>query len=525
MGYTPADVARVKSIGYAAWLDEQFAMPEQFNYLAKLNAVNPQVDAREGRINELSWVALVKSADQLRQRQMYTLSQIMVASAKDGAVYYWGRSFATYLDTLQAHSFGNYRNLLEAVALNPAMGNFLTYIYNRKEDPVTGQVPDQNFSREMMQLFSIGLWELNLDGTRKLDAAGKPIPTYTRDDVVGVSRVMTGFAPRGATTSDWNNYYCFCQKATDIPAQSSPMVGYPAYHSTSEKKFLGVTIPAGSSNPEADLKTLLDRVAGHPNVGPFIGKQLIQKLVTSNPSPAYVARVASVFNNNGAGVRGDLKAVLKAVLLDNEARSATVATQPDFGRIKEPILRMTQLMRSLNAQTGIVPHTFNISQWQFDRRKGLWQSPFYANSVFNFYYPDFSPSGTAIAAAGKVAPESQLTHTTSIDDNQDFFGSLLNEAGLTDCCSEAQRNSYYTKLDYSTLLPLVATPDALLDQLALRFMAGPMSPPLRTAIKNEMAGVSGDRSPSSGIVRGNAQLKLARAIHTMLSSPDFIVQK
>jgi uncharacterized protein (DUF1800 family) len=376
-----------------------------------------------------------------------------------------------------------------------------------------------------MQLFSIGLWELNLDGTRKLGANGQPIPTYTRDDIVGVSRVMTGFAPQGATETDWRNYYCFCQNPADIPAQSSPMVGYPAYHSTLEKKFLGVTIPAGSSSPQADLKVLLDRVAAHPNVGPFISKQLIQKMVTSNPTPAYVARVATVFNNNGAGVRGDLKAVVQAILLDNEARSATVAAQPDFGRIREPILRMTHALRSLNAQTGIWPDSFGISQWQYDQRKGLWQSPFYAPSVFNFYYPDFTPSGSNIAAAGKVAPESQLTHSSAIDDNQNFLGSLFAEAGLTDCCTDALRNTYYLKLDYSALLPLVATPDALIDQLALRFMAGPVSATLRTAIKNEMASVYQDRSPYSGMLRGNAQLKLARALWVLMASPDYIVQK
>jgi uncharacterized protein (DUF1800 family) len=525
MGYKPTDVARVRQIGYAAWIDEQFALAQQFSFLTFANG-NPTADVRSGVMNPAAYQSFALSSDQLRQRTMWALSQIMVVSSADGNTYYWGRAFAKYADLLQQHGFGSHRSLLEAVARSPAMGAYLSHMYNRKEDPSTGSIPDQNFARELMQLFSIGLWELNIDGSRKLDAAGNPIPTYTQADVIGVSRVMTGWAPQGATATDWDNYYCFCQEtAKGIPGQSNLMVGYNQYHSTLEKRFLGVTIPAGSSDAAAGLKILLDRLSNHANAGPFLAKQLIQRLVTSNPSPAYVSRVASVFNNNGVGVRGDMKAVIKAVLLDNDARSASVATQPQAGRIREPLLRLTHLMRSLNASAPNESWNFGIPEWSFDRSKGTWQVPYKAPSVFNFYRPDYAPAGTPIGSAGWVAPEMQITHLSSVDDMQNFVLQLTENGGLTLCCSEAERNTYTLKLDYAPLLPLVATPDALLNELDRRFMGKPMSAGLRAAIKTEMASIYQDRSSTSGTLRGNTTLKLGRALYVLVSSPEFIVQK
>jgi uncharacterized protein (DUF1800 family) len=525
MGYTPADIARLRQIGYSAWIDEQFATPQQFSFLTYANG-NPTADVRSDVMNSAAYLSFVPSNDQLRQKMTWALSQVMVVSAADGNTYYWGRAFARYADVLQENSFGNFRGLIEGVTRNPAMGAYLTYMYNRREDPATGSIPDQNYAREVMQLFTIGLWELNPDGSRRLDANGQPIPTYSQSDIVGASRVLTGFAPQGASQTDWNNYYCFCQEtAKGIPGQSNPMVGYDQYHSTAEKRFLGVTIPAGSSSADGDLRILLDRLANHANVGPFIGRQLIQRLVTSNPSPAYVARVSAAFANNGSGVRGDMRAVIRAILLDPEARDLTVATQPGAGRIREPLMRLTHIMRSLNATAPTESWNYGIPTALYDRRKATWQPPFRAPSVFNYYRPDFIPQGTDLGNAGLASPEMQINHLAQADDMYQFMFGILENGGITLCCSDAERNTYLMRLDYAPLLPLVATPDALLDALDRRLMTRPMSIGLRNAIKAQMEAVTGDRAQTSGIVRGNATLRLGRALLVLASSPEFIVQK
>ncbi len=529
-GATQADIDRVRALGYNGWLDEQLAMPVQYSHLNYVNRVtaayNPsdQWYKRPGvwNVNDSMWLGMVPSADQLRQRVMFALSQIFVVSIADGSVYYQGTGLAAYVDMLYAKGFGNFRDLLEGVTLSSAMGNYLSSMYNRKEDPLTGSNPDQNFAREVMQLFTIGLYELNNDGTRKL-VNGQPIQTYDTPDVIGVSRVMTGWGYNGATTVNWFQYYDF-NTANDMPRQALPMSANNSYHSTSEKKFLGVTIPAGSANAAADLKILLDRLFNHANVGPFIGKQLIQRLVTSNPSPAYVNRVANAFNNNGAGVRGDMKAVIKAILLDTEARSAGYITGPTFGRIREPIHRLAQLMRVFKATRPTDPDSYNISTWEYDKSKGLWQTPLRAKSVFNFYTPDYQPPGSALKAQGLVAPEMQITTASSVADMADLFDTALQVGGWTDCCSDVQRNTFYTKFDYSEYLPLVTNPNALFDKLNLFFMAGQMPQSLRTQMLNAMNNRTYNRA-RDGIVRDLNQLKLAAAIYTMMFSPEYVVQK
>jgi uncharacterized protein (DUF1800 family) len=529
-----ADVDRVKSLGYAGWLDEQLNMPVQYSHLTRVKAVAAtRTDQWQNRpgvwdVNDSMWIGMVDSNDQLRQRAMFALSQIFVVSLKDGAVYYLGNGLASYVDMLYAKGFGNFRDLLESVTKSTAMGSYLSHIYNQKENPAVGSVPDQNYAREIMQLFSIGLWELNTDGTRRLDGSGKPIPTYTQADVVGASRVLTGYTFDAATAANWNNYYGFWNYP-DNASQERPMTVNPTYHSISEKRFLGVTIPARTSataaNSEADLDLFLDTLFNHPNVGPFIGRQLIQRLVTSNPSKEYVTRVANAFDNNGSGVRGDMKAVIRAILLDVEARSPDKITDPSFGKIREPVVRMAHAMRVLNATRNADPDTYGIGMWLYDKSKGLWQTPLGSGTVFNFYRPDFRPGNTDIARQGLVAPEMQITHTTSVDDIQWLFRDMLENGGIASCCSEAERNTFYLKFNYATLLPLVATPAALVDKLNEVFMAGQMSTDLRNNIIAEMNAEYRSSSPTSGMPRGSTQMKLARALYTLFLSPDYVVQK
>jgi uncharacterized protein (DUF1800 family) len=534
-GYSLTELDRVANMGYDAWLDEQLSMPIRYSHLTQVKAQSAEYTGqwqnRPGMwdINESMWIGLVDSDDQLRQRMMFALSQIFVVSIKDGAVYYQGNGVASYVDMLYAKGFGNFRDLIESVTKSTAMANYLSHIYNAKENLAIGSVPDQNYARELMQLFTIGLWELNIDGTRKLDNAGNPISTYGTADVIGASRVLTGWTYDQATAQHWTNYYGFWNYP-DNASQERPMKAYPAYHSTSEKKFLGVTIPpsvspAPATAPEADLKILLDTLFNHPNVGPFIGKQLIQRLVTSNPSKTYVTRVASAFNNNGSGVRGDMKAVIRAILLDPEARNASLVTNPTFGRIREPVLRMAHVMRTLQATRPTYAYSFGISQWLYDKSKGLWQTPLGSNTVFNFYRPDFRPGNSALSAAGLVAPEMQIINQSTVDDMQWFFRSVFENAGLTDCCSEADRNTYYLKLDYSSLLPLVATPSQLADRLNIMFMSGQMTPALKVNIVQAVNDEYRASSQTTGMPRGLTQMKLAAALYTLLLSPEYVVQK
>ncbi|MBU6395493.1 MAG: DUF1800 family protein [Sphingomonadales bacterium] len=521
-GYSDADVALVQDIGYSAWIDQQLSMPVQYSHLDAFNSVNATIDnSKIDLVDSGMWIGFTKN-DQLRQRYLFALSQIFVNTTYDSSTRDYARSLARYVDILQTTGLTTYRDLLTQVTLNPAMGAFLSHLYNRGDDTVTGTQPDQNYAREVMQLFSIGLWQLNPDGTRKLNAKGQPIPTYTQADVVGISKVLTGFAFKGATKDDWEYKNCFCYGSADPAVQAAPMEGTDWYHSWSEKKFLGVTIKAGSTSPAADLKVLITRLVRHPNVGPFIGRQLIQRMVTSNPSPAYVARVSAVFANDGKGVRGNMKAVLKAILLDPEARDPAMVREPTFGRIREPIQRYAQIMRVFGAKTGTDPNDFGIPTWDGYANKGLWQSPLHAHTVFNFYYPDFKPAGTELFKRNLVSPEMQITTPASIGDIDDFMWNTLLYGGLTRYIDEAHPNAVAMALDYSEWLPLVKTPATLIEKMNQRFMAGQMSPALKRQIRDSMAAVTYDWAQTAG---GLSQMKFATGMRVMLASAEYVVQK
>lgn len=416
-GPTEADIQRVMSTGYAAWLDAQFAMPANHSYYysrykaedAEAKAGTTRVRAGGDTVFSSFYTRALTAPDQLRQRVSFALSQIMVVSALDvngdntAAV-------ASYTDMLNRNAFGSYRSLLQDAALHPAMGDYLSHLKNRKEDTRIGRVPDQNFAREVMQLFSIGLVRLRPDGSPRLDVDGKVIETYTQSDIIGLSRVFTGWSWGGPDTSEPR--FNGLPSARDPERLNIPMQAYPQWHSTLEKTFLGVTIPAqATADPQASLKTALDTIANHPNVAPFIGRQLIQRLVTSNPSAAYVRRVANVFNNNGAGVRGDLKAVVRAVLLDSDARSTWAPKSDNFGKLKEPVLRLTAFLRSYGATSDSGRYLITRTD---DPGLALAQTPLRSNSVFNFYRPGYVAAGTQSGANSMTVPEMQITHEASV---------------------------------------------------------------------------------------------------------------
>jgi len=384
-GVTDADIANVQGQGYAGWLTSQMALAPSASHqtfvetrLTQLLASNPAATLTATEFYQSFWSQVVTGPDQLRQRMKFALSQIFVISLVDGGVD--ARGAASYYDMLGANAFGNYRTLLERVTLHPMMGVYLTSIANQKEDLATGRHPDENYAREVMQLMGLGVFKLNNDGTNQLDASGNPIPSYTSEDIAGLAKVFTGmswYSPTPTTNT-------FFGRNRDPNASVTPMTLYPAFHSISEKAFLGTTIQASTtSDPAGDLKIALDTIFNHPNVGPFVAKRLIQQLVTSNPSPAYVGRVATVFNNNGSGVRGDMSAVIRAVLTDNDARDIAVTSSPTYGKIREPIVRLGNWMRAFGATSTSGAFLLGSTS----ATTSLGQSPLTSPSVFNFYRP------------------------------------------------------------------------------------------------------------------------------------------
>ncbi len=488
-----------------AWLTAQLNMPvaspSHYSHLQWL-ATQSDVSDNDLRFNNTAAVeSFFKQAltgqDQLRQRTTWAYSQIFVIGDMGST------RNAAYYDVLNDNAFGNYRTLLEKVTLSPAMGQWLSHIANEKEDLATGRLPDENYAREVMQLFSIGLWQLNQDGTRKLDANNQPIPTYTQADIGGMAKVFTGwsYANCNPVTDKW---YCIkgarggsYDDPNDVILQMTPMVGY---HSTSVKNIVGgVTIPAGGT-AEQDLKIALDTLFNHPNVGPFIGKQLIQRFVKSNPSPAYVSRVAAAFNNNGSNVRGDMKAVIRAVLIDPEARDATSTSA---GKLREPVLRFTHFMRAFTT-----PGTrLNYNTYAMNDSFG--QKPMSARSVFNFYSPAYSPPGE-MSNNNLLGPEFQIYHeATSVEGHnyiENYVGRDIND-----------ENTHHTR-NYAAYEALSTNPAALVDRLNLIMTGNTLTPEARNTMITAVTNVGG-----SGASQAENRVEMALMLFQI--SPDYLIQK
>ena len=431
-GPRTGDVARLQELGAGAWLDEQMSMRP------RTSAVDILLSDPDERIGSVAWRTLLDEPDQLRRRVGYALSQIfVVASSKVGA-----ERTAGYIDMLNRHAFGNFRDLLEDVALSPAMARYLSHHRNAPANPKTGSMPDENFAREIMQLFTIGLWELHSDGTRVL-LRGEPVPTYDNDDVMGLARCFTGWETTPNALSDrW--------------FEDRMIVWEPSsrWHEQGEKRFLNTVIPPGTDAPTT-LGLALDALFHHHNTAPFICRQLIQRLVTSNPSPAYVRRVVAAFEDNGSGVRGDMSATVRAVLLDDEAIDEV--PMREFGKIREPVLRFSIVLRML----GVGATT---SRWPFtnlgDAADGLGQQPLDAPSVFNFYRPGFVPSASGFDRGDLVSPELQIS------DEVQAIG-WINRLARTIKWKPANLT-----LDFDDLKELADRPSDLVDELESRLVPG-----------------------------------------------------
>ncbi|MFZ6645371.1 DUF1800 domain-containing protein [Undibacterium sp. TJN25] len=508
-GPTSADIAAVSTGGYSAWLDAQFIKPQKLHrsYMDSISAtLTTGQTLSQNNFFESFWQQAVTGDDQLRQRVAFALSQVFVVSFLDSTVANFPRGVASYYDMLGTNAFGNFRDLLQAVTLHPMMGIYLTSMRNQKESGA--RIPDQNYAREVMQLCTIGLYQLNQDGTVKM-ASGKAMETYTNDDISGLSKVFTGWSWAGPDKSDTR----FFGGSPDVDRDWKPMQSYPKYHSTSVKSFLGATVPAqGSADPEASLKVAMDTLFNHPNVGPFIGKQLIQRLVTSNPSPQYVSRVAAVFANNGQGVRGDMKAVVKAILMDSEARDDSTLSNPSAGKLREPVIRLANWMRAFNAKSTSARFLMGSLD---DPLTALGQTPMRSSSVFNFYRPGYVPPNSGIAAAGLVAPEMQITGETTVVGYLNF---------MRDVIPNGTGSARDIKPDYTAELALAATPDQLVDRVSLLLTASQMSATLRNQI---IAAVSSAAVPAGTGTNVDTAKKnrVSLAVFLTMASPEYLAQK
>ena len=522
MGASKNSIDYVSANGYPRWFEQQMAVPAgspHQSYLVSVIAGLPANESpQDSHVMNTFWRQAATASDQLRQRMAFALSQIFVVSLQSDAVSEHRRGVASYLDMLGQQAFGNYRDLLEAVTLHPMMGLYLSHLRNQKESG--NRIPDQNYAREVMQLFSIGLHQLNPDGTPVM-SNGQPVETYTNADIVGLSRVFTGFSWAGPDKQD-GRFFGSDTPTPDPNREVLPMQDYPKFHSVSAKTFLGVTIPAQSpADPRTSLRIALDTIAAHPNVAPFFGRQLIQRLVTSNPSPAYVARVSQAFEsgrftwNNGwrigSGRRGDLRATIAAVLLDPEARDMTKVADPTFGKVREPILRFTAWMRAFNASSTSGNFLLGVTDNAGD---SLGQSVMRSPSVFNFYRPGYVPPNTAIAAAGLVAPEFQIIHETSVVGYANFMRSVVQSGAGANNPRDIQPN-------YAAELALANDPDRLIDRIDLLLTYGTLSAETRSAIRDAVNSVQiNAANPTPG-----RQNRVYLATLFALSSPEFLVQK
>ena len=488
LGATPALVARVQALGYAAFLDEQLALPPSgyYDFVAAASTTNDS--ARIGALRTRFFMNAQLGQDQLRQRVVLALSQIVVVSVNG---VYDGPGMAVYLDLLGRNAFGNYRQLMQELTLNPGMGDYLDMVNNDKPNPVTGREANENYARELLQLFTIGLVELHPTGAPRLDAAGRPIPTYDQDVVEGLARAFTGwtYAPAAGQPPQPHNPRNYLQ----------PMVLWPANHDSGAKLILGgQVLPAGQTGQQ-DLDQALDAIFAHPNLGVFVGRQLIQHLVTSSPSPGYVSRVASAFDGLATGVRGDLRATLRAVLLDPEARRDP-AGQLDFGRLQEPLLFMTGLVRHLGG-TG---QGYGLTSYPANMAQDVWSAP----SVFSFYSPDFRLPGT-----GVNAPPFQIYAESTAVRRANFVNTLV--FGTIGLPSFAPPGATSVAIDFTPWTNLAGDPAALVADLDQRLMHGRMSSAMRDAI---VAAVTAT-SPTSPSTRAKT------ALYLVATSPQYQIQR
>ncbi|MBA4137909.1 MAG: DUF1800 domain-containing protein [Opitutus sp.] len=515
-GPTTESIAELRQSGnnYSAWIDREAAK-------AQTKAVDVLVAERNaGRITTSDRAlnrrartqVMLTAPDQLRQRVAYALSQIMVVSDADSNVQNGGDGSSSYWDMLARNALGNFKTLMMDVTQHPIMGRYLSHYKNRKANSATGTRPDENYAREVMQLFTIGLYQLDASGNYIFDGGGRPLETYTNDNITEFARVFTGF-----TDASTNNTGTGTGR-TDFPSATQnytdPMRLWEGQHDTGAKTLLSypgarkVNLPAGQTGLQ-DVSDALDNLIEHPSTAPFISRQLIQRLVTSNPSDGYVGRVAAVFVNNGAGVRGDLLAVVKAILLDHEARNTALLTDPQHGKLREPFLRVTHVLRAfkfVNSSANPIPYDLGGFT-----ENTMGQFPLGSPSVFNFYSPDYEPPGP-ISDAALVGPEFQILNAVFAITLPNTFNTLISGANGT--------GSF--RLNLAEQETFASNTGALLDNLNLLLTHGTMSPESRAAILRAVDGITAAMVPGTSTLN---QQRARLALQLTLLSPDYAVLK
>lgn len=515
-------IAQLRTLGYEEWLDRKIETPiglTAAEFFSSHGYDQADEDAHFDRphvADNMIWHQLMTGNDDVRKRIALALSNFFVVSVSNLSIRWPALAIGEYWDILNRHAFGSFRDLLEDLALNPAAGVFLDVIGSEKSNQTTGREPDENLAREIMQLYSIGLVRLNIDGTPTL-TSGKEEPTFNAEDVRGLAKCFTGYnfdysgladIPHPANPSWQVQHPDSVRRRITADPSKWRVSGKESLHSPAEKSFLGVKIPAGS-DAEATLKIALDTLFSHGNVGPFFSKQMIQYLITSNPSASYVERVSRVFNDNGKGVRGDLRSVFKAIFLDSEAINPVTGSQSAYGKLREPTVRLAQWGRTFGASS-------QSGKWIMDdlsrQQDQLGQSPLRAPSVFGFFRPQFSRIGSESHSAGLQTPKFQIVNETSVVGYVNFLQDLI-----------AGRN-YATrdvKASYAYEIDLAHDSKALLDHLDLVLTARQLTAKVRQTIFDALESRDVKRDSSESDKAGLVQT----AVLLVMVSNDYLVQE
>jgi len=514
LGANYATITQVANMGEAKWLEQQFATAlspitpyskalieagekiyyqyePQLGEEAAMEMVMDRLGDPERFYINAWWTQAVTAPDLVRHRVATALSEIFVVSNRVEEIGTMTFPIAHFYDTLLSHSFGNYRELLKAVTLHPTMGVYLSHLNNAKADPAKSTFPDENYAREVMQLFSIGLFELNPDGSLKKDELGQAIATYDNKDIREFAKIFTGLSYGGEDAHFGNQ-----EPGNDVYLE--PMQMFEQHHQQGQKTLLNnVVLPEGLTGMQ-DVEAAINNLFNHPNVGPFFGKLMIQRLVTSNPSPAYVSRVTQAFNGGKGKPRGDMKNLLRSILLDPEARNSS--THANFGRLREPFLRIVHLTRAFNAQSH--DRTFNDNGFEFETM--IQQSIFASPSVFNFFQPGYAPNGI-IKESGLVAPEFQITNSSTILGVKNYlYDALLAATPLTPVGQLP-----VARLDLAQEEALAGDAELLLDRLDTVLTYGTLTNSSRLAIKGAIQPLDTNRQ------------KVLMAIYLIMISPDY----
>ncbi len=524
LGYSYTDTETVTLMGIEDWITDQMEnKPMPFTLKEKVteyrqfvrDSLDNQEASSSSRMWDYAWWQYhMTSDDALRQKTAHALSEIIVVSEKSPFGNN-GLALSDYYDILLNNAFGNFRDILQDVTYHAAMGVYLTYLNNPKTDTIINQYPDENYARELMQLFTIGLYELNNDGTRVLDNEGEPIPTYDNDDILEFSKIFTGLT--WADRTQWG------RGAYRDTSYLPEMVMWNDYHEPGVKNLLnGFQVPDRDPvDGDADISDALDNLFDHPNIGPFISTLLIQRMVTSNPSAAYIDRVATAFNDNGQGVRGDMKAVVRAILLDPVAKACASGDDPQFGKLREPFLRYIQINKAFNATTTSGDFRNDMDYiYQF-----IEQKPLASPSVFNFYQMDYQPLGP-VNDADLFAPEFQITNSQTISGWIDGLYRFIvgeNLADEYDLYSGEPNENYadeITTIDLTTEMTMTNDDELhiLVDRLNLLLAQGRLTQPTVEKIITAITNFENEDED-------DMELRVKLTIYLVMSSPEYLINR